>query len=212
KHQNELAQKGVAYINTDSSGKGWLSMQGSHSLQAFLNDVGRDVPDPQASGRSALEAKRDHDLKLAKTKNAKDKLIAGDLPIGALGSGSDYTAFVDYLTIASANVSFGGDGDGGVYHSVYDSFYWFMQFSDGNFAHGTALSRFTGTALLRLANADVLPFEFTSLSKTLTGYVDDLRRLLVGKDQSVDLDPIRKSLKHLDASAQRYEVALKSVQ
>jgi len=212
KHQAELAQKGVAYINTDSSGKGWLNMQGSHSLQAFFNDVGRDVPDPQGSGKNALEAKREHDLKEAKTKDAKQKIARGDLPIEALGSGSDYTAFVDYLTIASANVSFGGDGSGGVYHSVYDSFYWFTQFSDGTFAHGTALSRFTGTALLRLANADVLPFEFTSLSKTLTRYVDDIRQLLVGKGQSIDLEPIRKSLAQLDASAQRYEVALRSVQ
>ena len=212
KHQAELAQKGVAYINTDSSGKGWLNMQGSHSLQAFFNEVGRDVPDPQGTGKSALEAKREHDLKQAKTKAAKEKIITGDLPIGALGSGSDYTAFVDYLTIASANVGFGGDGDGGVYHSVYDSFYWFTQFSDGNFAHGTALSRFTGTALLRLANADVLPFEFTSVSKTFGGYVDEIRKLLDGKGQTINLDPIRTSLNQLDASARRYEQALKTVQ
>jgi len=212
KHQAELAQKGVAYINTDSSGKGWLTMQGSHSLQAFFNDVARDVPDPRGSGKSSLEAKRDHDLKEAKTKDAKQKIAQGDLPIGALGSGSDYTAFVDYLAIASANVGFGGDGDGGgVYHSVYDSFYWFTKFSDGAFAHGTALSRFTGTALLRLANAEVLPFEFTSLSRTLSGYVDEIGKL-AAKGETIDLDPIRTSLKQLDASARRYEQAITSVQ
>ena len=94
------------------------------------------MPDPRGSGKSVLEAKREHELSQAKTDAAKAKLKTGDIAIDALGSGSDYTAFLDHLAIASLNLGFGGDGQsGGVYHSVYDSFYWFTHFSDGDFTH-----------------------------------------------------------------------------
>jgi N-acetylated-alpha-linked acidic dipeptidase len=207
-HRDELAAKAVAYINSDSTGKGWLSMSGSHSLEAFINEVARDVPDPRGGGKSVLEAKRARMLEQAASDSARAAINARRLiPIDALGSGSDYTAFLDFLQVASLDLGFGGDGGGGVYHSVYDTFYWYTHFSDGTFTHTAALSRVIGTALLRLADADVLPFEFRSTAATLRGYVDELVRL-PGVDKSLDLRPLRESLSGLMSAADNYEKAV----
>ena len=211
KHQAELAAKAVAYINSDGTGKGWLGMDGSHSLQAFVNEVARDVADPRGSGKSVLEAKRAREMEQAQTDEARARLRRGDLAIDALGSGSDYTAFLDHLAIASLNLGFGGDGAGGVYHSVYDSFYWYTHFSDGDFTHTAALSRVIGTALLRLAGADILPFEFGSTATTLGGYVDELQKLASENKADIDFKPLRKSIDGLRSSAEKYESALARV-
>ena len=114
-------------------------------------------------------------------------------PIDALGSGSDYTAFLDFLQIASLDLGFGGDGGGGVYHSVYDSYYWYTHFSDGDFTHSAALSRVIGTALLRLADADVLPFEFKGTAAALRGYVDEIAKM-PGVAGKLDLAPLRAAI------------------
>jgi N-acetylated-alpha-linked acidic dipeptidase len=210
KHQQELARKAVAYINSDSTGKGWLSMSGSHSLQAFINDVARDVPDPRG-GANVLEAKRARLIEQASTDAARAEIKARrDLAIDALGSGSDYTAFLDYLQIASLDLGFGGDGGGGVYHSVYDSFYWYTHFSDGDFKHSMALSRVIGTAMLRLADADVLPFEFRATAATLTQYTDEIAKM-PGADKQLDLGAVRAAIAALDSAAQKYEKALRRI-
>ena len=207
KHQQELAKKAVAYINSDSTGKGWLSMSGSHSLQAFINEVARDVPDPRG-GPNVLEAKRARLIEQAPSEAARAPIRARrDLAIDALGSGSDYTAFLDYLQIASLDLGFGGDGGGGVYHSVYDSFYWYTHFSDGDFVHSAALSRVIGTAIMRLADADVLPFEFRGMAATLREYVDEIAKL-PGVAGKLDVAPIRKAIAKLESEATNYEKAL----
>jgi N-acetylated-alpha-linked acidic dipeptidase len=209
KHQAELATKAVAYINSDSTGKGWLGMEGSHSLQTFVNEVARDVPDPRGSSKSVLEAKRARDIDQARTDEARARLQHGDLAIDALGSGSDYTAFLDHLAIASLNLGFAGDGSpSGVYHSIYDSYYWFSHFSDGEFSHTAALSRVIGTAVLRLADADILPFEFGSTANTLGRYVDELQKLSDDGKAGVDLKPLRRSIDGLRTAADKYEAAL----
>lgn len=211
KHKADLATKGVAYINSDSTGKGWLGMSGSHSLQAFINEVARDVPDPRGSGKSVLEAKRTRQIEQARTEKDKADLRAqGDLPIEALGSGSDYTAFIDHLNIASLDLGFGGDGGGGIYHSIYDTFAWYTRFSDGDFTHTAALSRVIGTALMRLADADVLPFEFKGTATTLTQYIDDIDKM-PGALGNVDLAPLRAAVAKLSASADAYEKAIARV-
>jgi N-acetylated-alpha-linked acidic dipeptidase len=208
KHKDELATKGAVYINSDSTGKGWIGMSGSHSLQAFINEVARDVPDPRGSGKSALEAKRDRQIEQAKTDKEKADLRAqADLPIEALGSGSDYTAFIDHLNIASLDLGFGGDGGGGVYHSIYDTFYWYTHFSDGDFTHSAALSKTIGTALMRLASADVLPFEFKGTATTLSQYVDEIEKM-PGKGGKVDVAALRAAVAKLTASADAYEKAI----
>jgi N-acetylated-alpha-linked acidic dipeptidase len=207
KHQQDLAKKAVAYINSDSTGKGWLSMSGSHSLQTFINEVARDVPDPRG-GPNVLEAKRTRLIEQASDEKTKTALRARrDLAIDALGSGSDYTAFLDYLQIASLDLGFGGDGGGGVYHSVYDSFYWYSHFSDGTFVHSAALSRVIGTAMLRLADADVLPFEFRATAATLREYVEEIARM-PEVEKRLDLKPIRDAIETLDSQAAKYEKAM----
>ena len=208
KHREELAAKGVAYLNSDSTGKGWLSMSGSHSLEAFINEVARDIPDPRGSGTSVLEARRARLVEQASNDAARAAIKSRRLiPIDALGSGSDYTAFLDFLQIASLDLGFGGDSSGGIYHSAYDTYYWYTHFSDGDFTHSAALSRVTGTALLRLAGADLLPFEFTSTATTLRGYVDEVAKLQ-GTGNAVDLGPLRDALTKLLSAAQDYEKAV----
>jgi N-acetylated-alpha-linked acidic dipeptidase len=221
KHQEELRRKAVAYINSDSTGKGWLGMSGSHSLQAFVNEVARDVSDPRGSGMSVLEAKRARLADQAKTSAERDTIRSRhDVAIDALGSGSDYTVFLDFLQIASLDLGFGGEDGGGVYHSVYDSFYWYTNFSDGKFTHGVALSQTIGTALLRLANADVLPFEFRGTAETLRRYVDEIDKLAANGSDSegtastgrkLDLDPLRSALGKLSKAADTYERAMTHV-
>jgi N-acetylated-alpha-linked acidic dipeptidase len=221
KHQEELRRKAVVYINSDSTGKGWLGMSGSHSLQSFVNEVARDVNDPRGSGMSVLEAKRVRLADQAKTSAERDTIRSRrDVTIDALGSGSDYTVFLDHLQIASLDLGFGGDDGGGVYHSVYDSFHWYTNFSDGTFAHGVALSQVIGTALLRLANADVLPFEFRGTAETLRRYMDEIDKLTAtGSDaegtastgRKLDLDPLRSALGKLSKAADTYERAMMHV-
>src|SRR5436190_607710 len=100
-----------------------------------------------------------------------------DLRLDALGSGSDYSSFIDHIGVASLNLGFGGEDPGGIYHSAYDDFYWYTHFSDTSFVYGRALAQTTGIAVLRLANADVLPFGFTNLAETVRGYVKELQAL-----------------------------------
>lgn len=212
-HRDELLAKAVAYINSDSTGKGWLGMSGSHSLQAFINEVARDVDDPRGSGKSVLEARKAHLVEQASPGPERDGVAArAAIPLGALGSGSDYTVFLDHLQVASLDLGFGGDDGGGVYHSIYDSFYWYTTFSDGTFAHGAALSRVAGTAILRLANADVLPFEFEATAATLRQYVDEIEKLSAsggGPGRGpLETAPIKAALGRLSKAAVAYERAL----
>lgn len=213
-HRDELARKAVAYINSDSSGRGWLSMGGSHSLQAFINEVARDVQDPRGSGKSVLEAKRARLMDLARTPAAREEAAARRvLPIDPLGSGSDYTVFLGHLQVASLDLGFSGEDGGGVYHSIYDSFHWYSTFSDGTFAHGAALSQVIGTALLRLSEADVLPFEFRGPADALRQYVDEVERLARGEGGATPsgpapgMDALKKAVARLSKSADAWERA-----
>ena len=141
----------------------------------------------------------------------RDQLQRGeDIAIDALGSGSDYTAFLDHLQIASLDLGFGGDDGGGIYHSIYDSFYWYTNFSDGTFVHGAALSKTIGTALLRLANADILPFEFHGTADALRQYVEEIEKLAAADAATVAGDPststpMRTAVTRLSKAAADYE-------
>ncbi len=210
KHADELEKKAVVYINTDSNGKGWLGASGSHTLEKFLNDMAKEVTDPK-SGKSVWQAVKDHRLEEAKTdEDKKDLKERTDLRIGALGSGSDYTVFIDHLGIASLNLGFGGGGDGGVYHSIYDSFAWYTRFSDTTFEYGRALSEIIGTSVLRLADVDILPFDFTDFADTVTKYVSELEKLAKDSNspQPIDLSPLRGAVDTLRVSAEKYHSAL----
>jgi N-acetylated-alpha-linked acidic dipeptidase len=180
-HAEELKRKAVAYLNTDGNGRGFLSVQGSHSLQSFVNDVARDVDDPETK---LSVWKREQLRRIAEAKKPEEReelRRRAELRIDALGSGSDYTAFIDHLGIASLNLYYGDEDGGGIYHSIYDDFYWYSRFSDGEFVYGRALAQTVGTAVLRLAGAELLPFEFGSLAETLRTYADELKALLKQK-------------------------------
>jgi N-acetylated-alpha-linked acidic dipeptidase len=163
-------------LNSDSNGRGFLGVSGSHSLEKFMNGVALDVEDPE-SGTSAWKRLQASRIMNGSTEVRHEVRDREDLRIGALGSGSDYSSFIDHLGVASLNLGYGGEDDGGIYHSIYDDFYWFTHFSDTSFVYGRALAQTAGIAVLRLANADVLPFAFTNLAETIQTYVKDLQSL-----------------------------------
>jgi N-acetylated-alpha-linked acidic dipeptidase len=176
-HYDELQAHAVAYINSDSNGRGYLGIEGSHSLEKFSNDIARDITDPETK-LSAWKRNHLHEIAEAKSTEERDKIRQrADERIGALGSGSDYTAFLQHDGVASMNIAFGGEDGGGIYHSIYDDFYWYTHFSDTNFQYGRALAQTGGTAILRLADADLLPFEFGDFADTMDTYVKELKTL-----------------------------------
>ena len=174
-HGPELQQKLVLYINSDGNGRGFLGAEGSHALEPFINEIAADVTDPQ-TGISVLERKRDHDIIEAGSniKTKKDLLAKKTISIGALGSGSDFSPFIQHMGIASFNLGFGGEDPGGEYHSIYDSYYDYANFKDPKFEYGVTLAKMAGRTTLRMADADLLPFDFTSLFKTINGYAGEV--------------------------------------
>ncbi len=175
-HAEELSNKAAVYINTDSNGRGFLGMGGSHTLEKFANEVARSVPDPQTK-LSVWERTRANQIVNATPTVRNEILNRSDLRIGALGSGSDYTPFLQHLGIASLDIGFGGESGGGSYHSIYDSFDHYARFGDPSFDYGVALAKVCGRSVLRLANAEVLPFEFTNFGDTVGTYVNEVVRL-----------------------------------
>jgi N-acetylated-alpha-linked acidic dipeptidase len=176
-HYDELRAHAVAYINSDSNGRGYLGIEGSHTLEKFSNDISREITDPETK---LSTWKRNHLHEIAEAKSPEDREKIRQRPderIGALGSGSDYTAFLQHDGVASMNIGFGGEDGGGIYHSIYDDFYWYTHFSDTNFVYGRALAQTGGTAVLRLADADLLPFEFGDFADTMDTYVKELKTL-----------------------------------
>jgi len=212
-HREALGEGGVVYINTDSTGKGWLGLAGSHTLQKFVNEVAREVTDPER-GVSVFEAARARRLETAANPEARAAIEQGDdLRLGALGSGSDYTVFLDHLTMASLNLGFGGDSPGGVYHSNYDTLHWYEKFSDSEFVFGRTLSQVVGTAMWRLANAAVLPFGFTDLAAVMRDYVEEIRETHAAMESPPEIafESIEQALDALEEAGQGYERALASL-
>jgi len=175
-HAAELQKNAIMYVNTDGNGRGYLGMEGSHSLERFFNEVAKDIEDPETKlsvwKRAQLRAIAD-----GSAGEKKDARSRGDLRIGALGSGSDFTPFLQHLGVPTLNAGFGGEDGGGIYHSIYDDFAWYTKFSDTSFVYGKALAQTVGTAIMRAADADVLPMEFGDLAETVSGYVTELKEL-----------------------------------
>jgi len=187
-HADELRQKAVAYINSDSNGRGFIGVEGSQTLQHFINDVARDVIDPEKNV-SVWERARAARLLASPPGEKKDIRAAKDLKIGALGSGSDFTPFLQHIGIASLNIGYGGESEGGVYHSIYDSFDHFIRFGDPTFAYEVALAETGGHAVMRLADADILPFNFSDFAETVSGYLSQLKALTqTMREETLELD------------------------
>lgn len=175
-HATELREKAVAYINTDSNGRGFLGVGGSHTLEKFINQTARDVPDPQTK-LTVWERARANRIVDGSEAARKEAIERPDLRISPLGSGSDYTPFLQHLGIASLNIGFGGEDGGGSYHSIYDSFDHYKRFGDPGFQYGIALAKVCGRATLRLADADTLPFEFSNFADTVEFYSREVSQL-----------------------------------
>lgn len=175
-HAEELQRKAVVYINSDSNGRGFLGVGGSHTLEKMINEVARSVNDPQKN----ISVWRRWQALESVSGSAAEKREAAtrpDLRISALGSGSDYTPFLQHLGISSLNIGFGGEDGNGSYHSIYDSYDLYTRFVDSDFAYGIALAQVGGRATLRFANAEVLPFEFTNFADTVGQYVVEVTSL-----------------------------------
>jgi N-acetylated-alpha-linked acidic dipeptidase len=175
-HAGELRRKAAVYVNSDSNGRGFLYAGGSHTLEKFVNEVARDVTDPQKKITvwERLRAQRIFGGSPEERKEARER---ADLRISALGSGSDYTPFLQHLGVASLNIGFGGEDGGGSYHSVYDSFDHYTRFGDPGFDYGVALAQVAGRVVLRFAEADTLPLDFGNFAETVARYVQEVTRL-----------------------------------
>src|SRR3989449_810079 len=184
-HADELAAKAVAYLNSDTNNRGYLDVGGSHSLEAFINDVARDIEDPETKLSAWKRAQLRAIAGASSTDLRQEARQRADLRIDALGSGSDFTPFLQHVGVATLNLGFGGEGGGGIYHSIYDDFKWYTTFDDTAFVYGRALAQTVGTAVMRLADAEVLPYQFTAFAETVGRYVKEVEKLLQEKQDTV---------------------------
>jgi N-acetylated-alpha-linked acidic dipeptidase len=200
-HAAELRRHAAVYINSDGNERGYLAAQGSHSLERLVNQVAQSVADPETNV-SSWQRLRAWKLLNGSPEEKKEVSTRPDLRIGPLGTGSDFTAFIDHLGVASLNVSYGGEDNGaGVYHSIYDDFYWYSHFADSNYVYGRALVQTDGALVLRMAQADVLPYDFTALADTLHVYDREVKGLLAARQNEA---------KERDAALQMNAYALTS--
>ncbi|HSU52307.1 MAG TPA: transferrin receptor-like dimerization domain-containing protein, partial [Segetibacter sp.] len=177
-HGNELQQKCVIYINSDGNERGFLEAGGSHALTKMMDEVAKGVTDPQTKVSVYDRHKAREVVTATTTKAKKDILAKTTMELDALGSGSDFSAFLQHLGVPALNLGYGGEGPGGEYHSIYDSYDLYKRFKDPTFAYGVTLAQTAGHVALRMADADVLPFDFSDLSKTLAGYTTELQSLI----------------------------------
>jgi N-acetylated-alpha-linked acidic dipeptidase len=175
-HADELQAKAVAYVNSDSNARGFLSAGGSMTLEPFVDEVAQSVTDPQtkATVKDRLRARQQV---AGPPEGAKEAREGTTLRLAALGSGSDYTPFLQHLGIASLDIGFGGEGGGGSYHSIYDSVDHYTRFLDPTFEYGTTLAKVGGRIVLRLANAEVLPFDPVPIAESASRYAREVQTL-----------------------------------
>jgi N-acetylated-alpha-linked acidic dipeptidase len=166
-HASELQRHAVAYINSDGTSRGFVRVSGASSLELFSTQAARDVTDPQTRVpvlERSLAARR----------------VAGQesaFRLDPLGSGSDYTVFQHHLGIPSLNIGFSGEGGGGVYHSNYDSYDHYVRFTDPDFQYVMATAQLGGRMMLRMANADWLPFHADTTSRAIRGWTNEVIKL-----------------------------------
>jgi N-acetylated-alpha-linked acidic dipeptidase len=176
------------YINSDNNERGYLYAEGSHALEPLMDEIAKTVIDPQTDV-SLFDRRQAHRLVATANTDVRKKIMnEKEMKLGAMGSGSDYSSFIQHAGIPSLNLGFGGEGSGGEYHSIYDSYHDFITFKDPGFKYEVALAQTAGRAVLRMANADVLPFDFTHLYNTINGYADELTKLLNDSRQSAIIE------------------------
>src|SRR5450432_247437 len=177
-HAALLQQNAVLYINSDGCGRGFLRAGGSHALQGLADEVAKNITDPQTRV-SVYERMKAREIGNAPSPlMAKESMDKTSLHLQALGSGSDYSPFLQHLGIPSLDLAFGGEDRGGEYHSIYDSYDNYIRFKDPGFYYGALLSKVAGHITLRMLNADVLPFDFRMLSNEIKTYTTELQKLI----------------------------------
>jgi N-acetylated-alpha-linked acidic dipeptidase len=182
-HLQELQQHAVAYVNSDSNGRGFMFPGGTQDLGVFISGVARAIDDPETK-LTVYERARLAAIREAKTPEERSDLRkAKDLVVEALGDGSDFTAFQDYAGISTLDLEFGGEEQGTQYHSIYDDFYWFTHFSDTEFVYERALAETAGTAMMRLADADFIPVDYAPQARAIAKYVAELEQLVKQKQE-----------------------------
>ena len=200
---NDIREKMVVYINTDGTGVGYLSMGGSHSLEKFVNEVIRDVDDPVHDVsldnrlRSRMKVREYNSGTFGEGRESERQ----DLRMYAMGAGSDYTAFLHHAGVPALNMAFGGESGGGSYHSLYDTYEHYKRFSDGKFIYGTTLSKVNGRLVLRLSEADILPFRFVNMVDNIGKFIEQNKKLS---------EDIRKSTKSLNDLLDNNDFAISS--
>ena len=180
-HLADMRAKGVFYLNTDSNGRGFFGAAGSHSLERFVTEVAGDITDPETNV-TVLQRSRAAAIMQGDAEGRTRK----DMRIEALGSGSDFTPFLQHAGVPTLNIGFGGEDDGGIYHSIYDTFTWYTRFSDTSFVYGKALAQVAGTMIMRVANADLLPAEFGNLSETAGRYLGEVTTLRANTAKEIE--------------------------
>jgi len=175
-HEGELRKKAVVYVNTDGYGRGFFHLGGSHTLEPFMNEVARDVTDPETKV-SVLERARASNQLEGSPEARKEAKERTTLRLSPLGSGSDFTPFLQHLGVPTLNLDFSGEDGGGSYHSIYDSFDHFTRFGDPTFEYGVTLAKVTGRTVLRLANAPALPFDPSPVAETVARYAKEVEKL-----------------------------------
>jgi N-acetylated-alpha-linked acidic dipeptidase len=164
----------LAYLNVDSSSSGHnFTAAAVPALADFLRDVARDVPDP--SGGSIYESW----LRNEEKKEAREPTVTT-----RLGSGSDYTVFLNFLGVPVADLTF--DGPYGVYHSVYDSFSWVDRIGDPGYYYHAALARYWSVAALRLAECDYVPLDYAAYAREVQIYLDETQR--AARERKIEVD------------------------
>jgi N-acetylated-alpha-linked acidic dipeptidase len=195
-HAAELRQHAVAYINSDTNDRGFLGADGAHTLEKLTNDVAHDIQDPETK-LSVWKRLQLRSISEATTDEARQELRhRPDLRIDISGGGSDHAGFQNFLGVAVLNFGFGGEDQNGIYHSIYDDFYWYTHFSDTDFVYGRALAQMAGSTVMRLADADLLPFDFSDLADTVQTYVKGLQAF-----SSKQQDEIRERNLEIDEGA-----------
>ncbi len=175
-HAEELARKAVVYINSDGNGRGYLGAGGSHTLEEIVNDVARSVTDPEKHV-SVADRFRAQELLETPVADREELRSRKNFRLYPLGSGSDYTPFLQHLGIASLNIGYGGEDGGGSYHSIYDSFDHFIRFGDPGFRYGVTQAQTVGRLVLRLAGSEILPFHFSSFTGAVARYAEEVMKL-----------------------------------
>ncbi|AMR34216.1 folate hydrolase [Mucilaginibacter sp. PAMC 26640] len=187
-HEKELQQKAVVYINSDGNGRGFLNAGGSQALETFTDEITQGVIDPQTKV-SVFERKKASQLVGASSISDKKEILdRKGQRLEPLGSGSDFSSFLQHLGIPTLDFGFGGEDGGGEYHSIYDSYDDYKRFKDPTFEYGVALSKTAGHAALRMADADVLPFDFRNLQETIGRYATELAKLVTDMREATQVD------------------------